>query len=325
MTELVIFVDLPPTPDVVEMLRGGTTGHRLIFAQEPATSVLAQGKIDPAFADVDVAFGQPDPEAIQAARRLRFVQISSSGITRYDNPEFRQSMAERKIAVCNSAMVYSEPCALHTLSFILAQARHLPRSLKTITANGTDEWAALRDSCKLLQGATALILGYGAIGRRLTELLKPLGIRVLAYRRRPKGDEGVPVISTTDLERVLATEADHVINILPHSSETIRFFDAQRFASMKPGAVFYSIGRGATVDQEALVNALRSGRLSGAWLDVTDPEPLPTEHPLRAEPNCHITPHVAGGHSNENLNLVRHFLGNLNRFIRDEPLWDRVM
>ena len=325
MSNLRIYVDLTPSPDVVEMLRTGTTGHHLVFAQQPPTSVLAPGGIDPGFADVDVAFGQPDPDAVRGARRLKFIQISSSGITRYDQTAFRRLIAERSIAVCNSAMVYSEPCALHTLSFILAQARHLPRSLNTVTASGTAEWDALRDSCASLQGATAVILGYGAIGRRLTEFLQPLGMRVLAHRRRARGDEGVPVLALEDLDRVLATEADHVINILPHSPETIGFFNGRRFGALKPGAVFYNIGRGATVDQAALVEALRSGRLAAAWLDVTDPEPLPDGHPLYAEPNCHITPHVAGGHTNERLSLVRHFLGNLDRFVRGDRLWDRVM
>ena len=325
MTDLRIFVDLALTPELMEILRDGTKGHQLVFARQPAVSVLAQGDIDPGFAEVDVAFGQPDPEAIRGARRLRLIQISSSGITRYDNAEFRRFMAERNIPVCNSASVYREPCALHALGFILAQARHLPRSLQTVTANGTAEWDALRDACRPLQGATAVIVGYGAIGRRLTEFLTPLGMRVLAYRRRARGDEGVPVLSLGDLARVLAAEADHVINILPHSAETIRFFDADRFGAMRPGAVFYNIGRGATVDQNALLETLRSGRLAAAWLDVTDPEPLPDGHPLWAERNCHITPHVAGGHTNENLSLVRHFLGNLGRFVRGEPLCDRVM
>jgi phosphoglycerate dehydrogenase-like enzyme len=324
MTGLRIFVDLAATVEVVDTLRGGTTGHHLVLAKEPAMSVLAQGRIDPAFAEVDVAFGQPDPEAIRNARRLKFVQISSSGFTRYDNPGFRQWVAERNIAVCNSAMVYSEPCALHTLSFFLAQTRQLPRSLGLIAANDTADWQALRESCGMLHGSTALLLGYGAIGRRLTEFLKPLGMRVLAYRRHPRGDEEVPVLTSAQLEAALA-EADHVVNLLPHSTATSRFFDAPRFAAIKQGAVFYSIGRGATVDQEALLHALRSGRLAAAWLDVTDPEPLPDGHPLYSEPNCHITPHVAGGHTKEHLSLAQHFLGNFHRFVRGEPLRDRIM
>ena len=94
---------------------------------------------------------------------------------------------------------------------------------------------------------------------------------------------------------------------------------------MKPGATFYNLGRGATVHQDALLAGLRSGRLGAAWLDVTEPEPLPDGHPLWAEPNCHITPHVAGGHTGEAKTLVRHFLKNLERFTRNEPLLDRVM
>jgi phosphoglycerate dehydrogenase-like enzyme len=116
-----------------------------------------------------------------------------------------------------------------------------------------------------------------------------------------------------------------VVNILPDSPATRGFFDSDRFSQFKPGAVFYNIGRGTTVHQEALLKALRSERLHAAWLDVTEPEPLPDSHPLRSERNCFITPHLAGGHQNEAGTLVRHFLANLNRFLRGEPLLDRVM
>ena len=95
--------------------------------------------------------------------------------------------------------------------------------------------------------------------------------------------------------------------------------------ALKSGAVFYNIGRGTTVDQAALLDALRSGRLAASWLDVTDPEPLPDNHPLWAEPQCFITPHVAGGHAEEAKTLVRHFLKNLDRFVHGLPLLDRVM
>jgi phosphoglycerate dehydrogenase-like enzyme len=274
---------------------------------------------------VDVAFGQPDPQAIEGPSRLKWIQISSSGITRYDNPKFRALMAERQIAVCNSAIVYSEACAVHALSFILAQARILPLALKTRTANGTGEWHALRAACRPLAGQTVLIIGYGAIGKRLAELLRPFNVRVLAFRRKPRGDEGIPMVNAGELNDALAKEADHVVNILPDSAETRQFFDAARFNAIKPGAIFYNIGRGTTVDQEALLAALRFGQVGAAWLDVTDPEPLPDDHPLWAEPNCFITPHIAGGHTGETIALVRHFLGNLDRFVRGEPLLDQVM
>jgi phosphoglycerate dehydrogenase-like enzyme len=93
--------------------------------------------------------------------------------------------------------------------------------------------------------------------------------------------------------------ADWVIDILPAASDTAGFFDGARFAAMKPGSIFINIGRGATVDQTALLAALR-GHLRAAYLDVTTPEPLPPEHPLWTAPNCILTPHVAGGHEDEN-------------------------
>jgi phosphoglycerate dehydrogenase-like enzyme len=325
MSALRIFVDFAPAPDVLELLQQDTRGHQLVFARTPASSVLAKPEPDPQFPTADVAFGQPDPQAIESAGRLKFIQVSSSGITRYDHPQFRTLMAERQIAVCNSASVYSEACALHALSFILGQARNLPLGLKTRTANGTDTWHALRAACTPLSDQTVLIVGFGAIGKRLAEMLAPFHMKVFAYRRKPRGDEGIPIITPGGLARALAKEADHVVNILPDSAETRCFFDAARFSNMKPGAVFYNIGRGTTVDQDALQAALHSGRLKAAWLDVTDPEPLPNHHPLWAEPNCHITPHIAGGHTGEAKTLVRHFLRNLHRFVQGEPLLDRVM
>jgi phosphoglycerate dehydrogenase-like enzyme len=115
------------------------------------------------------------------------------------------------------------------------------------------------------------------------------------------------------------------VNLLPANPESVGFMSPARFAAMKKGSAFYNIGRGATVDQNALLAALRSGHLAESWLDVTDPEPLPTKHPLRHLPNCFITPHIAGGHQNEPEMLVHHFLRNFHRFLRGGPLLDRVL
>lgn len=324
MTKLRIFVDLALPPGALELLRAGTTGHELVFPARPVSSVLAKGDPDPQFATVDVAFGQPDVAAIAHAPRLRWVQVSSAGITRYDTPEFRAMAAGRGLAVSNSSGVYDEPCAVHALSFMLAHARKLPLGFKTRAASGSAAWFAVRGSSTTLRDESVLIVGYGSIARRLVDLLRPFGARIAAHRRQPRGDEGVPVVTEADLPAALGG-ADHVVNILPESDATRGFFAAQRFAAMKPGAAFYNLGRGATVDQDALLAGLRSGRVGAAWLDVTDPEPLPDTHPLRAEPNCFITPHVAGGHAEEEKTLVRHFLKNLERFTRGEPLLDRVM
>ncbi|HET6407658.1 MAG TPA: D-2-hydroxyacid dehydrogenase [Chthoniobacteraceae bacterium] len=324
MNPLRIYVDLGMTPDVREVLERGTTGHELVFPKVPISSVLVKAERDPQFRSADVAFGQPDLQAISEAAQLKWVHVSSSGITRYDTPEFRAQMAQRGISVSNSARVYNEACATHVLGFMLAQARCLPWALKSRAANGSDSWVSLRNSCTPLRAQTVLILGYGAIGKRLAEMLRPFDVEIIAHRRKPRGDEGVAVITDEGLPEVLS-RADHVLNILPDSSSTRHFFNAERFELLKPGAVFYNIGRGGTVDQDALLTTLRSGRIKAAWLDVTEPEPLPNDHPLWAEPNCFITPHIAGGHADETLTLVQHFLENFDRFVRGEPLVDCVI
>ena len=324
MDALRIYVDLAMPPEALDLLRAGTIRHELVFPANPISSVLAKGEPDPQFGTVEVAFGQPDLEAIRESQRLRWVHISSAGITRYDTPEFRELANTRGIAVSNSSEVYNEACAVHVLSFMLAQARKLPLGLRTRAANGTAEWLAVRSNSRTLRDETVLLVGYGAIARRLAELLDAFDVKIIAHRRQARGDEIVPVVTAEGLATALAA-ADHVVNILPESEETCGFFDEARFAGMKPGAAFYNIGRGATVNQDALLATLRSGRLGAAWLDVTEPEPLPEGHPLWAEPNCFITPHVAGGHTGEAKTLVRHFLKNLERFVRHEPLLDLVM
>lgn len=324
MDRLKIFVDFVLTEPALEILRERMAGHELLFPKVLAASVLAKAERDPRFLEADVAFGQPDTSGIAESTRLKWVHISSSGITRYDTPEFRTLLHRKGIPLTNSASVYDEACASHALSFMLAQARNLPAGLRTRTPGGAPAWHALRESSTTLRDETLLIAGYGAIGKRLAELVQPFGVKVVGYRRRARGDETVPIVSAAELDRALAT-ADHVMNILPESCETKHFFDATRLGRMKPGAVFYNIGRGSTVDQGALFGALQAGGVRAAWLDVTDPEPLPDQHPLWTAPNCFITPHISGGHRGEALTLVRHFLNNLDLFLRGEPLRDRVM
>lgn len=312
------------SPTALETLRAGTAGHELLFPRTPTASVLAKAEPDPRLLEADIAFGQPDTRLVELAQNLKWIQVSSSGITRYDTPKFRQLMADRGIAVCNSASVYCNPCAVHVLSFMLAHARNLPAALPSRAPNGSPAWDELRQTSSTLSGETVLILGYGAIGRRLTELLQPFGMNLIAYRRTARGDEPVPVVTETNLAEALK-KSDHVVNILPDSPETRLFFDTARFVQLKPGAVFYNIGRGSTVNQDALLQVLQSRQLRAAWLDVTNPEPLPENHPLRREPHCHITPHIAGGHPDETRSLVCHFVENFQRFLERKPLQDRVM
>ena len=298
---------------------------RLRFQEAVAPYTLLLSSENPsALTSAEIAFGQPDPEIVRVSPRLRWVHLTSAGYTRYDRDDLRAALTERDAILTNSSRVYDDPCAQHTLAMMLAFARQMPACLEQQRDAHSWRTGELRAHSFLLTGQTTLFLGFGAIGRRLAELLTPFGMRLIAVRRTPRGDEGVEIVGEEDLETVLPL-ADHVVNLLPESEATRGFMDTARFARMKPGAFFYNIGRGATVDQDALRHVLETGALTAAYLDVTSPEPLPPDHPLWTAPHCYITPHTAGGHANERERLVAHFVQNLQAFERGEALTDFVM
>lgn len=324
MSILKIFSDSHLTGRAEQLLNEGVSPHLILIPKMRPASILSKPEPDPSFALADIAFGQPDVESIRRSEKLKWLHVSTAGFTRYDTPEFRALAAERGLLVTNSSSVYAGACADHVFAFMLAQSRLLPQALPSHAANGDTGWLRLRGGSVSLRGQSVVILGFGAIALELVKLLAPFEMIITAMRRSPRGDERFPTVTPAELPDALAT-ADHVINILPENTDSTRFINAERLAQMKPGAVFYNIGRGTTVDQEDLLGSLRSGHLAAAWLDVTDPEPLPADHPLRAEPNCHITPHIAGGHAGEAVTLVNHFLENFHRYLAGEALRDRIM
>ena len=324
MSAFRIFCDAPLSDSALGFLKQGAAPHELVFSRRAFQLVLARSEPDPGLRIADIAFGQPDIADVMESERLRWIQLTSAGYTRYDTPDFRSWARSRGVIVTNSSGVYAKACAEHVFAFMLAQARLLPQALGVRCESGSPQWMELRQGSVLLQGQSAVILGFGAIAARLLQLLSPFEMKVIAMRRHPRGDETVPIVTVDNLRDALAG-ADHVINILPDNAESVGFISAPRLGWMKPGAIFYNIGRGTTVDQRALAESLRSGQLGAAWLDVTDPEPLPDDHPLWKTPNCHITPHTAGGHQNESATLVRHFLENFRRFLAQTPLHDRIM
>lgn len=272
--------------------------------------------------DISVAFGSFQPQELASCRGLRWVALSTAGYTSFDIPSVRSEFVERGICLTNSSSVYANPCAEHALAMMLAMARQLPQFVEEKSARS---WKHLegRAASRVLSNSTVLLLGFGAIGRRLAELLIPFRCRVIAFRRSPQPIDGVEIITGID-HTALAT-ADHIVNVLPASTTTSGLCDGSFFRHVKQGAHFYNVGRGATVDHDALLVALRSGRVAGAWLDALDPEPLPANHPLWEQPTCQITPHVAGGQLREELSLVQHFLANLSVYCSGGSVTDRVL
>ena len=319
-----IYCDAKLPPRVIDEVVRAAAPHSVLLASAPSASNLVSAGPDPRLREADIALGQPDPQQVMELSRIRWVHVTSAGYTRYDRDDFKAALRARGAAFTNSSAVYQEPCAEHCLAMMLALARRLPQCV--IDQQTTRPWKAAehRIQSRLLAGQTAVILGYGAIARRLVELLRPLRMNVVCVRRQPSGDEGVTVVTEDRLDEMLAS-ADHVVSTLPETGKTVGLFGPARFARMKPGALFYNIGRGTTVDQPALLHALHSGKLAAAYLDVTNPEPLPPDHPLWSAPHCYITPHTAGGHHDEFERLARHFLDNLRRFERGDALLDRIV
>ncbi|HTV22615.1 MAG TPA: D-2-hydroxyacid dehydrogenase [Polyangiaceae bacterium] len=316
MTSLIVWTNHRMNADQEARLRNATTAHRLLIGADATPVALAQA---------DAAFGQPPVNEAIASERLRWVQLSSAGYGSYDRPDVREAFSRRGAVLTKSSFVYANPCAEHVLAFMLAGARQLPAAFAE--QHGARGWpqGPLRERSRLLTGQRVLFFGFGSIGARLSELLAPFTREMAGVRRSPRRDDPIETFDFDDPRLVARlSAADQVVNLLPGIPETAGYFDAALFARFKPGASFYNVGRGTTVDQSALLAALESRHLGAALLDVTDPEPLPADHPLWRAPNCVITPHTAGGHHDEGDRLVEHFVTNFARFERGEAVRDRA-
>lgn len=306
-------------------MRETLTGQHFTLAEAgPGVRVTNVAVLAPIPEGTQIAFGQPDPADALKNPSLRWVHLNSAAYTNFDRPEIRKNLEDRGVALTTSSSVYAEPVAQHLLAMLMGIARCLPAALDA--QRGPRDWAfhKLRAESQLLHGQTVLILGYGHIGKRFAELIAPLNLKVIAVKRRVSGDEAIPVFRTDEFDRLLPA-TDHLVNILPSNSETTKFLNAARVSALKKGAIVYNIGRGTTLDQDALISGLNSGHLGAAYLDVTEPEPLPPDHPLWSAPNCYITPHTGGGRHDEMDSLADHFLENFRRFHQGEALKNRVI
>lgn len=225
------------------------------------------------------------PELLAGLPNLRVVAVAFTGHEVVDLPACR----ERGIAVANAPGYATDSAAELTLGLALALLREIPRADRKVTADG---WELDRPGAEL-RGRRVGVVGTGAIGQRAAELFRAFGCPLLGWSRteRPAFRElGGRYVG--DLGDLFA-EADLVTLHVPHTAETTGLVGAAELARMKPAAYLVNTSRGAVIDQEALVEVLREGRIAGAALDVFDPEPLPHGHPLRTLANVVRTPHLA--------------------------------
>jgi phosphoglycerate dehydrogenase-like enzyme len=239
--------------------------------------------------------------------RLQVVQTLSAGV------DWLRGWVPAGVVVCNARGVYDGPMAEWVVGAILAMQRGLIAARDGQLAT---EWRSLEPV--ELAGLRAVILGFGSIGSAVAARLRPFGVDIVGVARARRDG----VLGLEDLDEALPA-ADILIDLLPLGAETAGLLDARRLGLLPPGALLVNAGRGATVDTAALVDALRSGRLR-ASLDVTDPEPLPPNHPLWRLPNVLISPHVAG-ESRRSLARAYALAGDqIRRFAAGERLENQV-
>jgi phosphoglycerate dehydrogenase-like enzyme len=170
-----------------------------------------------------------------------------------------------------------------------------------------------------------VLVGVGPIARRTAQIARALGMSVRGIGRTARGgDPDFGDIAAPDLLRASFADADYVVMVLPSTPQTAGMVDAAAIGALKPTARLINVGRGSTLDHDALCTALRAGRLAGAALDVMTPEPLPADSPLWDVPNLIISPHMSGDHTGWQQDIVDLFTRNLDRYQRGEPLLNVV-
>jgi phosphoglycerate dehydrogenase-like enzyme len=277
------------------------------------------GSIDPEVAEnTIIIFGNPPRDFLSRCPKLQWVQLQSAGTDGFVNGELGVN-----VLLTSATGGYGHGVSEHMagLTFALCKKLHLYRDEQNKGA-----WRP-RGQVKSIQGAVTLVLGMGDIGNEYARRMKALGAYIIGIRRtdRPKPVYADEMFLPDKLEEVLP-RADILAMILPGVQASAGIINRERLAKMKQGAIIVNAGRGSAIDMEALCDALESGRLEGAGLDVTDPEPLPPGHRLWKIENALITPHVAGGRYMPETGryIMELNLENASRFMKGETLLSMV-
>jgi phosphoglycerate dehydrogenase-like enzyme len=304
-----ILVTIPLTVEQRQALEAQAPGSTFTYSShETLTHALVMA--------ADIILGNVPPSYLPGAKRLRWLQLNSAGATEYTVP----GLLPEDAVLTNASGSYGLAISEHMLGLclMLIKKLHLYRDNQT-KALWHDE-----GSVTSITSSTTLVVGLGDIGIQFASRMHSLGSTIVGIRRQPAAGKPDFVASVHGLDQLdcLLPQADFVALTLPGTMETVRLMNRERLALMKPTAVLINVGRGNAIDTDALCEALAMGQISGAGLDVTDPEPLPPEHPLWTLPNAIITPHVSGFfHLKATLDsIVALTVRNLGHFIRNEQL-----
>jgi phosphoglycerate dehydrogenase-like enzyme len=281
----------------------------------------AQRRLEPILAATEVILTNPivPDDIVSSAPLLRWLQLTSAGVDRLlDAPVVRSD-----VMVTTASGIHAVPISEYVIGAMLAFAKGFPRAMR---AQGARAWRPYWP--EELEQKTVGVLGMGAIGARTARLCKTFGMRVLAMRRsaprrlvgEETGDPSVDEMLPPSELAWLLSESDYVVVAVPLTAETRGMIGEPRLRAMKPSAVIINIARGAIIDEQALVRALREGWIAGAALDVFQPEPLQAESELWGLDNVIVTPHISGGTPRYMERAVELFCDNLRRYLAGDPL-----
>lgn len=251
--------------------------------------------------------------ALQAAK-LRWLHTMSAGV---DSPVFA-IFTDRGVRLTTSSGSSAAPIARTAMMYLLALTRDLPSMIRS---QDRAEWKWHR--WEELEGRSIAVVGWGPIGKEVARLADAFGLRPTIVRRGALGDEPYPVRTLHELVSV-ADEHDVMVVALPLTPDTAGIVSAEVIDALGADGLLVNVGRGELLDQAALRAALVEGRLAGAGLDVTDPEPLPVQDPLWTAPNLILTPHNSGSTDGTGRRAAEAFLANLERWVADHDLVDEV-
>lgn len=299
------------TPDQLEQVRLTAREHVTVYTQEREVA-LAEAR------DADIALlGAFAREILGTAQNLKWAHIPWAGID-----SLLDSIRKTQAIVTCGKGVFDAPMADHVFALLLALTRQINFFLRYQIA-GIWKRDVPNSPLTDLWGKTMGIIGLGNIGREVARRASAFGMRVLAVKRKPAAVSEEPVDGLFlgyEGMRLMLPECDVVVVTTALTPQTRYLLGPSELASMKKGAILINVARGSVVDERALVDALNSGHLAGAGLDVFEEEPLPPTSPLWRMPNVIVTPHVGGLSERTRQRVFERFLDNLRRFLSGEPL-----
>ena len=267
----------------------------------------------------EIVYGRVPPQILRDLKNLKWIHLASAGANGLTDLSLYPN---HSVILTKSSGTFGIPISEHIIGMMIALSRHFGQWYENMDSS---RWNAVWSGYREIYESNVLVLGVGDLGTEVCWRLSNFGCRVTGFRK----DTSIPHELFNDIRPLSRLheslpDADYIIICLPGTVETEKLIGREEFALMKNSAVIINVGRGMIIDTDALVEALYANKIGGAGLDVTDPEPLPPDHPLWKAPNVLITPHVSAGSDRNNERRVDIFCDLLRRYISGQELHNKV-